>query len=50
MIGWFVNDKLQNMWMIFGPKEDGPWRKLHDDELRSLYSSPNVIRGLNQGG
>jgi hypothetical protein len=28
---------------IFGPKreEDGSWRKLHNDELHSLYSSPN---------
>jgi hypothetical protein len=31
---------------IFGPKrkEDGSWRKLHSDELHSLYSSPNVVR------
>jgi hypothetical protein len=31
---------------IFGPKreEDGSWRKLHDDELYSLYSSPNIVR------
>jgi hypothetical protein len=31
---------------IFGPKreEDGSWRKLHNDELHSVYSSPNVIR------
>jgi hypothetical protein len=31
---------------IFGPKreEDGSWRKLHIDELHSLYSSPNIIR------
>jgi hypothetical protein len=31
---------------IFGPKmeEDGSWRKLHNDELHSLYSSPNVFR------
>jgi hypothetical protein len=28
----------------FGPKreEDGSWRKLHNDELHSLYSSPNI--------
>jgi hypothetical protein len=25
-------------------KEDGSWRKLHNDELHSLYSSPNIIR------
>jgi hypothetical protein len=31
---------------IFGPKreEDGPWRKLHNDELHSLYSSLNIVR------
>jgi hypothetical protein len=30
---------------IFGPKreEDGSWRKLHDDELHDLYSSPNIV-------
>jgi hypothetical protein len=31
---------------IFGPKrmEDGSWRKLNNDELHSLYSSPNIVR------
>jgi hypothetical protein len=31
---------------IFGSKreEDGSWRKLHNDELHSLYSSPNIVR------
>jgi len=31
---------------IFGPKreEDGSWRQLHNDELHSLYSSPNIVR------
>jgi hypothetical protein len=31
---------------IFGPKRDdiiGSWRKLHDEELHNLYSSPNII-------
>jgi acyl-coenzyme A synthetase/AMP-(fatty) acid ligase len=32
---------------IFGPKRDevtGSWRKLHNEELRNLYSSPSIIR------
>jgi hypothetical protein len=31
---------------ILGPKreEDGSWRKLHNDELHSLYSSQNTVR------
>jgi hypothetical protein len=31
---------------IFEPKreEDGSWRKFHNDELHSLYSSPNFVR------
>ena len=32
---------------IFGPKRDGvtgDWRELHNEELNSLYSSPNIVR------
>jgi hypothetical protein len=32
---------------IFGPKRDevtGSWRKLHNEELHNLYSSPSIIR------
>jgi hypothetical protein len=33
--------------IIFGPKMDrvtGGWRKLHNEELHYLYSSPSIIR------
>ena len=32
---------------IFGPKRDevtGEWRKLHNEKLNNLYSSPNIVR------
>jgi hypothetical protein len=32
---------------IFGSKRDeviGEWRKLHNEELGNLYSSPSIIR------
>jgi hypothetical protein len=31
---------------IFGPKRDeamGRWRKLHNEELHNLYSSPSIL-------
>jgi hypothetical protein len=33
--------------MMFGPKRDemtGGWRKLHNEELHDLCSSPSIIR------
>jgi hypothetical protein len=35
---------------IFGAKRDevtGEWRKLHNEELRDLYSSSSIIRMIN---
>ena len=31
---------------IFGPKRaaNGEWRKLHNEELPSLYRSPNIVK------
>jgi hypothetical protein len=40
----FANRVLRK---IFGPKRNevtGKWRKLHNEELRDLYSSPSIIR------
>jgi hypothetical protein len=37
---------------IFQPKRDevmGEWRKLHNEELLDLYSSPSIIRILSSG-
>jgi hypothetical protein len=37
---------------IFGSKRDemtGEWRKLHNEELRDLYSSPSIVRISGQG-
>ena len=32
---------------VFGPKRaevTGEWRKLHNEEVRDLYSLPNIVR------
>jgi hypothetical protein len=44
VLGVFENRVLRR---IFGPKRDeatADWRKLHNEELNDLYSSPNIIR------
>jgi hypothetical protein len=36
---------------IFGPKRDevtGGWRKLHNEELCDLYSSPSISRRIKE--
>ena len=35
---------------VFGPKRDegtGEWRKLHNEELNDLYSSPHIFQVIN---
>jgi len=49
----FLNVKLKFIYYsrtilrrIFGPKRDevtGEWKKLHNEELNNLYSSPNIV-------
>jgi len=37
---------------IFGSRRDkvtGEWRRLHNEELNDLYSSPNTVRVINSG-
>jgi hypothetical protein len=43
-LGVFENSVLRR---IFVPKRDeemGEWRKLHNEELNDLYSSPNIVQ------
>jgi len=40
----FENKMLRR---VFGPKRDevtGEWRKLHNEDLRDLYTLPNIVR------
>jgi hypothetical protein len=37
----------RELWRIFRPKRDkvaGEWRKLKNEDLHDLYSSPSIIR------
>jgi hypothetical protein len=37
----------------FGFKKEevaGGWRRLHNEELHNLYSTPNIVLVINEGG
>jgi hypothetical protein len=49
---YFTYFKISVLKLIFGPKRDevtGEWRKLDNDDLNGLYSSPNIILMIKSG-
>jgi hypothetical protein len=40
----FENRLLRRIFVAKRDEETGGWRKLHNEELRDLYSSPSIIR------
>ena len=41
----FENRMLRRIFGLERDRVTGEWRKLHNEELNSLYSSPNIVRG-----
>jgi hypothetical protein len=44
---WSLTLREEHTLRVLGPQRDevtGRWRKLHNEELRDLYSSPSIIR------
>jgi hypothetical protein len=40
----FENRVLRRLFGLKRDKATGEWRRLHNEELNDLYSSPNIIR------
>jgi len=43
MLRVFENRVLRGIFWPKGDKVRGEWRKLHNDELNDLYSSPSIV-------
>jgi hypothetical protein len=49
---WLWVFEIRALRRIFGPKRDEvtrDWRKLSNEELNDLYSSPNIVRVNDRG-
>jgi hypothetical protein len=49
---WTLTLREEHRLRIFGPERDeatGDWRKLRNEELHNLYSSPDIIRIIKSG-
>jgi hypothetical protein len=42
----FENGVLRKIYGLNRNEVTGEWRKLHSEELHTLYSSPNIIRQI----
>jgi hypothetical protein len=43
------NRVLRRKFRTKGEEVDGGWRSLHNEEVRNLYASPNIIRVIKSG-
>jgi hypothetical protein len=46
----FENRVVSKIMTLMMDEVNGEWRKLYNEELCDLYSSPSIIRTINQRG